>query len=263
MTTQVEVITPDIARELLGANTANRKATAVHISFLAKQMKEGRWMLTSAPISIATDGRLLDGQHRLMALVESDTTHPFWVARNCDPAMFAVLDTGRKRSSSDILSIEGAKNVTSLSGLIRLIMLHRDGRMSSWHLKSRTYSNDEVLAFHRENDLSEYLSHGVFLYGQRRLLSSAEYAFVYYLIAPVDQAAAKAFVERIATGAGLAKGSAGLLLRQKLEAAKEQRINLSSTEKYALCIKAWNAERQGTQLTMLKMLAGEGFPVPL
>jgi hypothetical protein len=99
MIIELEVITPEIAQQILSGNTDNRPAKPKHVKFLADQMRAGAWQVTGDPVKISASGRLLDGQHRLMAVVESGTTQNLYVARDCEEEIFSVLDTGRARSA--------------------------------------------------------------------------------------------------------------------------------------------------------------------
>lgn len=98
---QVEV-TPAIAREWLKKNTQNRPLRKIYISKMAEAMKRGEWKTTHQAIAMA-DGRLLDGQHRLLAFLESGLPKiEMTVAYNSDPATFDVIDVGANRSAGDI-----------------------------------------------------------------------------------------------------------------------------------------------------------------
>ena len=62
-------ITPPMAALLLGNNGANRKLNKRHVDFLSDQIKSGKWQKIGQTIVIAKDGTLMDGQHRLTAIV--------------------------------------------------------------------------------------------------------------------------------------------------------------------------------------------------
>ncbi len=64
-------VTPFMAAKLLENNQVNRKRSEGHIKFLAKQMSAGNFKLTGETVKISTDGKLLDGQHRLHAIDHS------------------------------------------------------------------------------------------------------------------------------------------------------------------------------------------------
>jgi hypothetical protein len=60
-------VTPELAEQWLRNNTHNRKLSETHALAYASDMEAGRWKYNYVPIIIASDGTLIDGQHRLMA----------------------------------------------------------------------------------------------------------------------------------------------------------------------------------------------------
>lgn len=110
VTTKVVDVTPRMAREWLAErNSGNRPIRQQWVVFLASQMTKGRWEVAQ-PIMFAADGRLLDGQHRLSAVVASGATVPMVVARGFDSNVFGVIDQGRNRSADDLHGQMGGKN---------------------------------------------------------------------------------------------------------------------------------------------------------
>ena len=100
---QVMVISPKVAESLLEGNTNNRHISWNHVTSLAEAMKRGEWRLTHQPIAVSQTGRLLDGQHRLWAVIESQVSIESFVANNVDESTFDCLDIGKKRSVTDVL----------------------------------------------------------------------------------------------------------------------------------------------------------------
>lgn len=96
-----ERITPQRAKELLEANRENRQLQKRQIAELAGQIEGGRWLLTHQGIAFDTNGRLVDGQHRLKAIVLANKPAELVVCRGLDPAAFPVVDQGRARSIAD------------------------------------------------------------------------------------------------------------------------------------------------------------------
>ena len=80
-TLAIELITPDQARQYLAFNTNNRNLRKAHVEKLANDIKNGRWVYNSATIVFNGDGTLLDGQHRLAAIIDADTPVKVAVAR--------------------------------------------------------------------------------------------------------------------------------------------------------------------------------------
>ena len=112
MKTEIMNITPDMAIEMLSRNSANRKLRDDRVKLYAKQMKEGKWHLTGQSITFAEDGQLLDGQHRLWAVIESNCTVPFVVVTDAEVA--PTYDCGLPRSLSDRLYLGGKKFPSSM-----------------------------------------------------------------------------------------------------------------------------------------------------
>lgn len=56
-------------------------------------------------IIISSNGRLLDGQHRLRAVVESNASVPMRIETGWDESVFSVLDRGAPRTVSDSTGI--------------------------------------------------------------------------------------------------------------------------------------------------------------
>ena len=97
-------ITPAHAEKWLEMNTGNRRIRPSHVRHLAKQMEQGRWMLSPEPI-VFSPRRLLDGQHRLSAVLMSGCTIEASVALVQNEDVFRVLDQGVNRNNSDLTGI--------------------------------------------------------------------------------------------------------------------------------------------------------------
>jgi hypothetical protein len=121
-TQQIVYITPEIAQSLLERNEMNRNLKPQHVSTYAQQMKEGKFLsLNGQTISISgtlTTGRLIDGQHRLHAIIESQVTLPFIVVTNLSDDVISTIDIGAKRSVGDLFDMNGIVHGRGLSACI-------------------------------------------------------------------------------------------------------------------------------------------------
>ena len=72
MRSRVQTITPERASQLLAANTTNRPVSKAVVRSFAQAMRRGEWMVTHQGIAFDTRGVLVDGQHRLAAIIEAD-----------------------------------------------------------------------------------------------------------------------------------------------------------------------------------------------
>lgn len=121
-------VTPELALQWLGMNGGNRPLRKNHVEFLSKQMKNSAWVRTHQAIAFSNN-RLIDGQHRLAAVVASGCTVPMLVITGEDDSNFAgAIDRGRIRSFKDDFASEyGGKTVETASYLAKV---HHAGRGS-------------------------------------------------------------------------------------------------------------------------------------
>ncbi len=100
-------VTPEMATQWLEHNSNNRPVVDAHVDYLAGEMKAGRWKLTHQGIAFSPKRVLLDGQHRLWAIMMSGATLPMRVFVNEPSEGLEVIDTGKTRSNDQILSMSG------------------------------------------------------------------------------------------------------------------------------------------------------------
>ena len=107
MKTDVILVTPEMAAGWLQRNKINRAVRKHAVDHYARQMRLGQWRLTHQGICIDADGNLVDGQHRLEAIVQSQVSVEMMVTvlSKTATALAMPLDTGMLRSYADILSI--------------------------------------------------------------------------------------------------------------------------------------------------------------
>ena len=116
-------VTPRMAETWLKQNTlegkGNRKFRKAHARTIAEEMRRGEWKLTHQGIAFGMSGRLLDGQHRLSAIVESGTTQSILVFIDAPEDTFDNHDRGAMRGIADILA-KDAKLTSLGTTLVRL-----------------------------------------------------------------------------------------------------------------------------------------------
>jgi len=261
MKTEVRDITPAIATEMLKRNQRNRNVSESHVKFLSNEMKNGNWMFDGQPIRFAEGGRLLDGQHRLSAIIDSSTTQELLIITGINPDTFKVMDTGKNRNASDVFSIEGIDYANAVSATTRIIYNISKGKAEAG---SGKMSNSTILAFYYQNPrILEFVKDSQKIYIEfGRVLSHSYISAFKYLMAEKNIEASEEFWNKTCTGLGLEEGSAILALRKKLISDKIAKTSLPTGERNALIIKAWNHYRKGTDVKYLKWnKENEKFPV--
>ncbi len=96
---EVKVITPEMAEKYLEHNSDNRKMRQATIATYADDMKNGRWEMTHQGIAFNTAGELVDGQHRLAAIVLSGVPIRMVITKNVTSKL--NMDNHMKRSLTD------------------------------------------------------------------------------------------------------------------------------------------------------------------
>lgn len=145
--TAIERITPAQAERYLERNTINRKMKENHILRIASDMAEGRWHVNGSSIVFNSDGTLLDGQHRLAAVVRSGVPVDMLVVRGVSKAAMTTIDANVARSAGDVAHMQGHANTNHLVGVIRLIISLKANN-SSTGLTASTGAVMEFLRMH-------------------------------------------------------------------------------------------------------------------
>ena len=77
----------------------------------------GRWILNGAPLVLSQDGQVLDGRARLHACAAADVSFETLVVRGVVLDTFETIDSVRKRTLVDVLSIRRAARSRAGVGL--------------------------------------------------------------------------------------------------------------------------------------------------
>ena len=67
---QIMQVTPELARSWLKGNTHNRPLHRIQVLNLRGRFERGEWRLSNDAITIAADGTIVNGQHRLTMISE-------------------------------------------------------------------------------------------------------------------------------------------------------------------------------------------------
>lgn len=117
MSSRVELITPAIAAKYMAKNVVNRPLSAAKVRRYAGAIRRGEWRLSHEGIAFSEDGRLLDGQHRLSAIMATNIPVSMLVVRGLPADSFHVIGQGWSRQAGHVLSIDGHKNSSLLAAI--------------------------------------------------------------------------------------------------------------------------------------------------
>lgn len=145
----IEHITPEIAKEYLEKNINNRKPSTSRIKMYADDMASGKWQANGDAIRFNVSGALIDGQHRLMAVVKSGVTVDMIVIRNISDDV-TLIDRGQARTTAQTLSMSGMEynlRAGSIVGMVKFILsiYTGDARVSDTKVKEFILNNKEAI----------------------------------------------------------------------------------------------------------------------
>lgn len=105
MKVAIEEVTPEMAKVWLAKSKGNRQIRDAYVLSLAVDLEAGRWVPEASDVVFDTTGALIDGHHRLSAIVMYEAPARMCVKRDVPPEARNVIDTGRTRSMTDLLGM--------------------------------------------------------------------------------------------------------------------------------------------------------------
>lgn len=253
----VKIMVP-MAQDMLTVNECNRHVRGEDVARWAKAMKEDKWMDTGDTLKFDRNGKMIDGQHRLLAIIESGIPQFYSIVTGLDPKAFNVIDTGRIRTASDAISILGYKYTSILASAIKADIYYRKfGKTAMKHSQAQT-PNYEVSEWLQSETNAKLMNEVVefsvtYLWKQGPFLAHSSWAFIYYELSKKHRGEAKQFIQALATGENISmtKNTAIHLVRQKLLALTIKKGKYEVQHSGTLFLKvlyiftAWNLWRLG------------------
>ena len=266
MRSKVQTITPRRAAEWLEANTANRPVSRSVVRSFAEAMRRGEWVVTHQGIAFDVNGVLIDGQHRLAAIIEADQPVEVTVFTDVDEGTFDVLDTGKRRNAADVLAIEGEKSSTMLAAMVRTLWLFNNRPDLNWSGGNAAVTNHQIVqTLNDHQKLRDFVTVGEQVATATGMIKSAAGAASYLVEHANRRVDLTDWYEGVIDGAGLAKTDPRLLFRRVMFAmARKQAGQVlrrrDTREHVALYVKAFNGWATGEEIGPLRFTAREAMP---
>lgn len=256
-------LTPDMATQLLESNGMNRPLSDVHVQRIAGQIKTGKWRFNGDTIKVAEGGDVLDGQHRLWAVIEAkqavDTIIIYGIAREA----FATVDTLRKpRSGADVLALCGASHYrNTISMALSWLLRWQRGVLETYKAPQNRIENsdiEEAFAAHPGIVRAAERAHRI-----RSLANPSIMTFLYYVMVNRNAVLAERMMDTLENPAGVRVSDPFFRLRAYFTADHHRRKEPLVT--IALTIKAANAAKLDKKIEVLNWKHQgervEAFPV--
>ena len=263
MKVKIETITPELAKRILEKNyKKQRSVRKSHCTYLAKEMREGRWRVNGETIVFSEKGTLINGQHRINAVVQSGVACDFLVVRDIPEDYFNTMDKVAPRNGADALTIAGFKNSAYKAAAAQIFWRSTYNRKLPGHInRSDKPANSEILdlvkesnsaldmihptlkSLHKSCGLNVSVSGGAFL-----ILSS---------ISSIEEA--KEFLIKMSNG----DSKVLMMFRDRMVNNLISQSKLPNSSILALLIKTWNYYRTDNCPKKLYWGKDSTFPIPV
>lgn len=247
----IELITPEIAQEILSkagqTDFINRSLSQATVRKYARLMQNNEWTISNDAICIAKDGSLLNGQHRLQAIIYSGVSVPMTILTGMDKATFAYMDRGKTRSNGDILSVFNIKNANYVGYAILAIIAylkHCSFSYSSTHFEEASIAKYACI-YHKYADIFDAGCAYYYAQRQEKLLSPKIAVAFFVILASIHFEQAKWLFEKIIYGENIARGNTYYTLRKVLLQYKDTTQHVRILKTSTAMILAWNALLRG------------------
>lgn len=247
-----ETITPSKAGKYLATRNEemNRHISQSRVARYSRDMEDDRWYYTGDAIRFDIDGELIDGSHRLTAILVTGKSQKMDVIRGLPKEVFAAIDTGKTRGGADVFGIHGWKNPWAISAAVSWAWRYKTGSCIARLAPTNPEALDFIAGNPKLKDSVELLMENG---GSKGILPLGMAVALHYLFGRKSVKDADDFIEKVIGGIGLRSGQPYYALRERLLLAKtETKHKMSATAKMAYAIKAWNFTREGVTRKQLR-----------
>jgi hypothetical protein len=210
-TMAVETITPERAEEYLAVNRGNRNIVQAHVAAMARDIGNGRWMFNAQPICFSRSGRLLNGQHRLSAVLEAGQPIEVLVMRNLPEEAFETYDKQAKKAPvvDEMFDEFGDKALVSATAVL---LWRREMTPPGQPNATPTAAEiRDVIQTHPDLMRLRGFARKLVRYGRASAL-----AYAAYRVLRDDPQMGQVFLDRLETAANLPPGHIIIRLRDRL-----------------------------------------------
>jgi len=248
-TSKATIITPEMAAKMIDHCDLNRPLNDRHLKRLVKQIINNKWKYNGDTIKISKNGNVLDGQHRLWAVIEANKSIESIIVYDIDSEAFSTIDTIRRiRTAGDTLYIKGLDKYRAVVGtsLTWLIRYERDV-IKDYRLPDNKIENYDIE--------KAYIEHPGILYAVekcmklRYLMTPAIIAFIYYITSGKNELLAERFINTLINPSTVSIYDPFFKLRACFVTRNDLRRN--NVFVIALTIKAFNKAYKGESCKFL------------
>jgi hypothetical protein len=253
------MVTPEYAGSLLAKNTKNRTVIKLHLRKIEEALRRGEWVFNGEPVIVSASGRVLDGQHRLMACLNTGIAFDTNVVFGVDESVFDTIDQGSSRTIGNVLDVDGEENYNHIAAALKNFWgFCRTGQIydgGGWSSSFTARTARELLSAHAGIRDSVRMCLKCEHYKSKSLLAALHYIFKFS-----NPQFASELIEVVESGGG-DKDRPFHVLREHIIYGRMNRIAMGNRSLAAKTIRAFNAEVTGEWVKRLQYKQDGQFPL--
>lgn len=256
-------ITPELAEQWLSRNTNNRPVRRTALYAYRSAILRNEWRVNGETIKFSRSGRLLDGQHRLKAIIEAGVEMVSLVVWMLDEDVFDTIDVGARRTAGDSLTVAAIGGGNATAAVIKKVLIYEQtGHFQTPY--NDISSHQIVTAASSRPELVELAVTARKIQKRWKAISPSLFGSVFCILVDIDGDDAEAFMERLQSGVNLEADDPIYRARERLMSEKlAGRLGGRwEDEQTAIIFKAWNLWRDGKTTGLIKWSRSSPFPQP-
>lgn len=259
-------VTPELAAQFLDLNDHNRNLRWDEIDAAARDIENDAYDLNGETGKFDRNGKMLDGQHRMNAIVKAKKPVEMFLVFGLEPEVQDTVDTGLKRTIGDQLTLAGNYNGVVLGSLARWAIQWQNGTRAKGAAIKPTHR--EIKGFIKENPIiRDAVEFAISARRDYRSIQVSVWGMSWWLFTGTQGSTeAEEFLNNVIKGADIGTGHPAYELRERIRRAVEAQQRLNRFEQIALMITAWNAWQDRRHVTTIRLPTGgltpKNFPEP-
>lgn len=186
----IVTFTVEMAEEIIsksGSEDNYRNPKQHVVNMYAKDMQDEKWQFCGDCIRFDKNGKCIDGQHRLRAIIKSKKPQKFVVIEGLEPSCALVIDIGHRRSIEDYLKRQGEAYQKGATAVVKQVEIlkkenkcigHSAGNIDARNTKIVDLYTDDNEWYNKATKYGKTISKE----SGRRLKPTEVGAIYYYLI---------------------------------------------------------------------------------
>lgn len=246
-------LTPCLAQLIMLCNPINRPIGRANLENIKSDIANNRWEYNGESISISNKGKLLNGQHRCAAVIETGTPIETVIAFGAKDEARYTIDIGSPKSAANFLHMKDFTDTNNLAATVSLLLQYKKHGVLATSGSQRPTKTEIVQAAETYRGVQSSVDF-VRAATKKRLGSRSVLAFCHYTFwKKTNKETADEFMHALIEGDGLRKTSPIHYCRERLIGmGREVRADSRSE----VIFKCWNAWRRGEHISKRITLTG-------